>query len=162
MPATRAIRRGLEEPGAVSYFVVAVSSALVVLAVAGYLARPADAALDRSASLSSPRLSSAATGGLAPASAINEVVDARQQVVSVFLDGDTMTPDQISVHAGVPTTLLFTGSTTSAKSVAFSDLATDKLEDRDGMVEIRLPALVPGVYPFSCAEGRVTGIVFAE
>ena len=162
MSAARAIRRGIENPGLISYFAVAVASALIVLAVTGYRAHPAAGTLNDMTALTNTRLLTAEAGVAAPASSAVDPVDQSNQVVGVYLDENGVSPDQVSVRAGIPSTLVFCGGSGCASSISFGDLGAAGVVDRDGTVQVKLPPLAPGVYAYSCDAGCVTGVLLAE
>jgi hypothetical protein len=157
----RSIRNSVEQPSAAVYFAVAATSALVVLAVAGYAARPASPQVE--AASASP------VSALVPSVEHESAVDSTgarasglAQVVSVLLEGDTIVPDEIHISAGRPARLVITGESSCASSISFSAFDSRTVTYGDGRCEVLVPALTAGTYPFSCDSHLISGSVVAK
>lgn len=141
------------------YVAVALSSALLVLAVAGYLAHstevedaylPADIVAHQQESLS------AASVGASP-----RVDGEGVQIVRIDASKGVFEPNQVVVRAGVPVRLVFTKGVRCTDVVTFSKPEMSVRLDRDGGT-LDLPALEAGVYSFGCRNGGASGLVLAE
>jgi len=92
----------------------------------------------------------------------SKVVRADQQrTLMVIVDGGTYSPDRIEVPAESPIKLTFVRKDASpcTDQVVFAilDLSFDLAMDKP--TEVKLPALTPGEYPFSCQMGMYRGVL---
>ena len=88
-----------------------------------------------------------------------EVVDG-VQVVTIGLDGGYYVPNEFTVQAGLPVTVVFSGSAEGCLAEPeFPDLGV-KGDFSTGSATLELGALEPGSYPFTCSmgvnEGHIT------
>jgi hypothetical protein len=90
-----------------------------------------------------------------------EVVDG-VQVVKVGLDDGYYVPNEFTVQAGLPVTVVFTGSAEGCLAEPeFPDLGV-KADFSDGSATVELSALEPGSYPFTCSMGVNEGHITVE
>ncbi len=142
------------------YVAVALSSALLVLAVAGYLTHSAQAEetylpADIASRQESDLRDSSVT-------ATPRTIDGIEvQVAEVDASGGVFEPSQIVVRAGVPVRLVFSEGTRGTDVVEFSEPRVSAKLTRDGL-KIDLPPLEAGVYSFGCCNGGASGLVLAE
>lgn len=87
-----------------------------------------------------------------------EVVQVQRVRVHVT---DGYDPDTIVVAAGMPTEIEFSEGHGCLGRVLFEQFGIDESLESGGAV-VRLPALEPGTYPFSCGMHMVHGTVIAE
>lgn len=74
---------------------------------------------------------------------------------------DGYDPSDIIVRSGIPVEITFTEGSGCLASVVFPDLGI-RADLTQGGAVVSLPALEPGVYPFSCGMHMVHGSVTAE
>jgi len=142
-----------------TYFAIAASTALIVLAVAGYTSQfDVDASYQPPHVTSTPRVSS---GQVAQVASGGAVASLGGQTVYVDASDGIFRPNQISVRAGVPVRVVFSRGKSCTSLVRFDSLDVTAVLDRDTVV-VGLPALSRGVYGFSCAHGSASGLLLAE
>lgn len=159
MTPGRLIREGIESPGLMTYFAVAASTALIVLAIAGYTSH-----FDTDATYQPPHMSNAVASPSAQfAQVASGRVDTASRVQTVYIDASegVFRPNQITVRAGQPVRVVFSRGRSCTAFVRFDSLDVNAVLDRDGVV-VRLPALRRGVYSFSCSHGSASGLLLAE
>lgn len=101
--------------------------------------------------------------GAAPAEPVTGAakVDGDVQKISVDLSKGYYDPNQIELKAGVPAEITFGQSSGCTGAVQSSDL--NFYEDLTaGPVTVKLPALQPGTYSFTCGMQMVSGTIVVK
>jgi len=160
MSAARAIRRSVEDPGLVTCFAVATASALLVLLIAGYQA--ASLSADAEPGESVPVSALVPSNASASSSTSTWGPRAQPQEASVLVEAKRLVPSIIHVTAGRPTRLAFVGGASDVPEVSFSSVDVHALPRDDGRLEVMVPALSPGTYPFTCGAECGSGAVVVE
>jgi hypothetical protein len=158
MSAARVIRDQMSRPGPAAYFAVASFAALLVLAVAGFIAQQvAVAELDGA----SAHLESARTGLGGPEAVLGTSrAEYHGEIQRVLLDAQADAPQRLVVRAGVPLEVRYAGSASTVPVLFQDDTLGEAVVLRQG--ETLVPALAPGSYRFSCPSAGVTGVLVAE
>ena len=84
--------------------------------------------------------------------------------LTIIVEGGTYAQDRVEVAAGTPVTLLFSRRDPSpcTDQVVFVDLGLSFDLTMDRPTHVRLPALNPGEYPFTCQMGMYRGVLQAR
>jgi plastocyanin len=109
-----------------------------------------------------PQICASCWGDGGPDPTVNgqaEVVDG-VQVVTIGVEGGYYVPNEFTVQAGVPVTVVFSGSAEGCLAEPeFPDLGV-KADFSQGGATMELGVLEPGSYPFTCSmgvnEGHIT------
>lgn len=140
------------------------SAALGITAPAGGgIVTPASAGGAGSASAGGSGCACCGGGSAAPAAPVTGAakVDGGVQKISVDLSKGYYDPNQIELKAGVPAEITFgqssgcTGAVQSADLNFYEDLTA-------GPVTVKLPALQPGSYTFTCGMQMVSGTIVVK
>jgi len=160
---SRSIRESLASPGPLTYLSAAAVGALVVFSLAGFLAHGVvlreAAAFKLLAQVPSLALARPVPAFAEGNTQRGDSVWAQRVYVDASATG--ITPSRVSVRAGVPTVMSVSGGAQCVSKVRFEGFeARGEVRGEDGVV--RIPALEPGSYEYSCCSGAPQGLVVAE
>jgi hypothetical protein len=156
MPVDNIVPRSSAVSGTSAYFVVAAAVALAVLAAAGLFAQRE--AIQHAYLWNDTGAPSLAASAVSQRGSEPPAFMAPTELVEVDLAAGA--PLEVRVPVGVPIDLHVTGC--GRGDIVWLRYPEAQASVRAGEAFLRLPALAPGVYPFSASAGGCAGILVAQ